>query len=191
MTRRGRLAYADERHFDRDAGGILWRRAPSTPGKGKPDFAGIHPLRQRLAMADLRCQVCGGPADHNDDGILWLLGDDPDNPGSWPQGMETMHPPVCLPCATLSVRSCPHLRRHFVALRVQTGTLAGVFGALYQPGPLGPVLVDAAGIPFGDPQIQWVIASQLVVTLDAFTFTDLEAEVETARSITSDPRHHE
>ncbi|WP_226961832.1 MULTISPECIES: hypothetical protein [Streptomyces] len=120
VTRRGRLAYADERSYDRDIGGVLWRRVPSTPGKGKPDFGAVHPLRQRLAMAGLLCQVCGGPADRNEDGVLWLMGEASGNPGDWPQGLETAHPPVCLPCATLSVRACPHLRQLFVALRVRT-----------------------------------------------------------------------
>ncbi|SFS80136.1 hypothetical protein SAMN05444716_104137 [Streptomyces harbinensis] len=176
VTRRGRLAYADERSYDRDAGGVLWRRVPSTPGKGKPEFGAVHPLRQRIAMAGLVCQVCGGPADRNEDGVLWLMGDASDNPGDWPQGLETAHPPVCLPCATLAVRACPHLRQRFVALRVRTWTLAGVHGALYQPGLNGPILTDATGIPFDHPAIKWIIASQLIATLDRFTFTNIGAE---------------
>ncbi|WP_233580406.1 hypothetical protein [Streptomyces triticirhizae] len=104
------------------------------------------------------------------------MGDASDNPGDWPQGLETAHPPVCLPCATLSVRACPHLRQRFVALRVRAWTLAGVQGALYQPGLNGPVLTGAAGIPFEDPDIGWVIAGQLIASLDRFTFTDIQAE---------------
>ncbi|GAA2260187.1 hypothetical protein GCM10010232_58980 [Streptomyces amakusaensis] len=56
VERRGRVAYADERSYDRDPRGILWRRIPSTPGKGKPDFGAVHALRQRLAMANTLCQ---------------------------------------------------------------------------------------------------------------------------------------
>ena len=48
VARHGRLAYADERLFDRDGDGVLWRRVPSTPGKGKPEFSAVHPLRQRV-----------------------------------------------------------------------------------------------------------------------------------------------
>ncbi|WP_233580407.1 hypothetical protein [Streptomyces triticirhizae] len=68
VARNGRLAYADERSYDRDTGGVLWRRVPSTPGKGNPEFGAVHPLRQRLALAGLLCQVCGSPADRTEDG---------------------------------------------------------------------------------------------------------------------------
>lgn len=133
----------------------------------------MHPLRQRVAMAGLLCQVCGGPADRNENGVLWRIGDAPDAPGSWPQGLETAHPPVCQPCADLSVRACPHLRQRFVALRVRSWTQAGVHGALYRPGCPDPVLTDATGIPFDHPAVQWIIASQLIVRLDRFTFTHI------------------
>ncbi|GAA3881443.1 hypothetical protein [Streptomyces sedi] len=191
VARRGRLAYADERSYDRDTGGVLWRRAPSTPGKGKPKFGAVHPLRQRVALAGLLCQVCGSPADRNEDGVLWLMGEASDNPGDWPQGLETAHPPVCLPCATLSVRACPHLRARFVALRVRAWSLVGVQGALYQPSYNGPVLTGGTSIAFDDPDIDWIIASQLIASLDRFTFTDLEAETQAAGSSTSNHRQRE
>ncbi len=142
VERRGRLAYADERFFDRDTGGVLWRRIPSTPGRGEPEFGAVHALRQRVAMTGLLCQVCGAPADRNEHGVLWLMGEASDAPGSWPQGLETAHPPVCRPCASLAVRACPHLRRRHVALRVQRCTPAGVHGVLYRPTPEGPVPVS-------------------------------------------------
>ncbi|MER6911190.1 hypothetical protein ABT354_05910 [Streptomyces sp. NPDC000594] len=168
VVRRGRLAYADERSYDRDPRGVLWRRIPSMPGKGKPDFGAVHSLRQRLAMANLLCQVCGKPADRDDRGVLWLLGEASDDPSSWPQGLETAHPPVCRPCATLATKACPHLRRRYVTLRVQSWTPAGVHGAFYRPSH-DPVPVDARGIPFDSPAIRWTIAAQLIVTLDRFT----------------------
>ncbi|MFI2210506.1 hypothetical protein [Streptomyces sp. NPDC020141] len=171
VVRGGRLAYADERTYDRDPRGVLWRRIPSTPGKGQPDFGAVHALRQRLAMANSLCQVCGSPADRDERGILWLLGEASDAPGSWPQGLETAHPPVCRPCATLATRACPHLRQRHVALRVQSWTPAGVHGALHRPGPR-PVAVDAAGVPFDSPAIRWVIAGQLIARLDRFTLID-------------------
>ncbi|MDT0308830.1 hypothetical protein RM780_17955 [Streptomyces sp. DSM 44917] len=178
VERRGRLAYADERSYDRDTGGILWRRIPSTPGKGQPRFGAVHALRQRVAMTGLLCQVCGGPADRNEHGVLWLLGEASDAPGSWPQGLETAHPPVCRTCATLAVRACPHLRRRHVALRVHSCTLAGVHGALYHPGRRGPVLTDVTGIPFGHPAIRWIIAGQLFMRLNRFALVDITAEPE-------------
>lgn len=177
VQRHGRLAFADERRMDRDSAGVLWRRIPSTPGRGKPVFGAVHAIRQRTAMAALRCQVCAGPADRNRHGTLWLVGEDAEEPGSWPQGMETMHPPVCLPCAALSLRACPHLRRPHAALRVRRCTPAGVYGALYGPGFPGPVLSRAAGVRYGSAAAGWIVAGQLVMRLDDFTRTEVEAEL--------------
>jgi hypothetical protein len=41
-VRRGRLAYVNERPWDRDSNGILWRRMPSMPGKGKPQYGKVN-----------------------------------------------------------------------------------------------------------------------------------------------------
>ncbi|MFE1959600.1 hypothetical protein [Streptomyces sp. NPDC059479] len=169
------IGYADERPYDRDTDGVLWTRAPSLPGKGRPQFGRVHVLRQRRAMGELLCQICAGPADRNADGVLWLLGEDPDDRRSWPSDLTTTHPPLCLPCASTSVRVCPHLRKRCVALRVTDFGLAGVQGALYGPGYPAPVLVDAAGVAFGDPRIHWVRAGQLIMRLLEFTVIDLEA----------------
>ena len=177
VERYGRLAYTDERSIDRDSAGVLWRRVPSTPGKGKPLFGAVHAIRQRAAMAGLRCQVCGGPADRNEHGILWLIGEDRDAPGSWPQGLETAHPPICRPCVALSLRGCPHLRRKHVALRVRRCTPAGIYGAFYRPGFPYPVLTGANGVPYHTPAAHWIIASQLVMRLDHFTRTDIGTEL--------------
>ncbi|WP_226961831.1 MULTISPECIES: hypothetical protein [Streptomyces] len=69
--------------------------------------------------------------------------------------------------------------------------MAGVHGTLYQPGLDGPVLTDAAGIPFDNLAIKWIIASQLIATLDRFTFTDIEAEADAPRSFTAGHRQRE
>lgn len=176
--RRGRLAYLNERPWDRDSNGILWRRMPNLPGKGKPQYGKVHFLRQRQAMDALLCQVCGRPArkDATPDGLLWLLGEDPDDPGTWPADMVTGHPPVCLSCAWLSVRACPHLRKQYAALRVRRFSLSGVHGVLYRPSHPAPVPHDVGGLDFGDDRVPWVQASQLMMRLDEFRLVDLEAE---------------
>lgn len=127
-------------------------------------------------MRQLLCQVCGRPADRNTDGVLWLLGEASDNPNDWPPGLETTHPPLCVPCALSAVRLCPHLARNYVALRVRDFQLAGVWGALYRPGLPLPTMVDATGVPYEDPRARWVRAHQLVMRLDTFTVVDLVAE---------------
>lgn len=175
------IGYVDERPYDRDTNGVLWTRTPSLPGKGRPEFGKVHPLRQRRAMGELLCQVCARPADRDPSGVLWLLGENPDDPGSWPADLTTTHPPLCVACAHVSVRACPHLREQFVALRVRAFGLAGVRGALYRPGLPYPVAVDAVGITFDDPLIHWVRAGQLIMRLREFTIIDLETEYAATR----------
>jgi hypothetical protein len=171
VRRRGRgIGYARERAFDRERG-VLWTRTASQPGRGKPEFGKVHSLRQRVAMGTLRCQVCGGPADRNRDGVLWLLDADAHE---LRYGEErTAHPPVCVPCAYRSVRGCPHLRPSWVAVRVRSYSLWGVLGVLYSPIRPEPTVVEAAHVRFGDPYLHWVRAHQLIASLRDFTVTDL------------------
>jgi hypothetical protein len=165
------IRYADERRYDRDPYGVLWERTPSQPGGGTPQFGKVHGLRQRLAMAGLRCQICGGPADRNQDGVLWIIDARPSD--LLPEGESTGHPPVCRPCAHQSIRACPHLRTRQVILRVRTFTPSGVLGTLYRPTPTGPRACDAATLRLADALIPWLRGSQLVVDLADYTSIDL------------------
>jgi hypothetical protein len=161
--------------WDRGERGVLWTRVPWKPGRGRPQFGRVHATRQRRAMTRLLCQVCGGPAGRDARGLLWLTGEDPADRGSWPDPLLTAHPPVCAPCAALSVRACPHLRRQHAVLRVRAFDLAAVRGLLYRPGRPGPVPVDAAGVALDDPLISWVKAGQLIVRLREYSITELNA----------------
>jgi hypothetical protein len=152
------IGYADETLGDRDENGVLWQRMPSCPGQGRPQFGKVHPLRQRRAMRRLLCGVCGGPPDRTELGVLWLLRDHRDDWPGWPEGMAATEPPVCLPCARLSVRVCPALRAGHVPVRVGHSTVAGVYGIRYQLGQG----VDDAIVTFDDPAIRWTRATQLV-----------------------------
>jgi hypothetical protein len=175
VVRGGRLAYADEQPYDRDRHGVLWTRTPSFPGRGRPEFGAVHSLRQRRAMRRVLCQVCGGPADRDADGVLWLLGEDAHDPASWPDDLLTSHPPLCVPCATTAVQACPHLSAHFVALRVRTWTEVGVRGALYRPAWPAPAPVDVVAVTYDDPLMNWVRAGQLIVRLEDYAAVDLGA----------------
>lgn len=126
--------------------------------------------------AEVLCRVCGRPADRTGDGLLWLITEDPGDPGSWPGPLTTAHPPVCLPCATWSVRACPYLRTEYVALRVREFAPAGVHGALYRPGAPNPVVEQVGGVEYGDPRIRWVRAGQLIMRLDNFTAANLRRD---------------
>jgi hypothetical protein len=98
------IAYADETAADRDHNGILWWRTASRPGEGQPVFGLVHPDRQRRAMLRLLCQVCAGPADQTNDGVLWLLQDHRGDWPGWPNGMGVTEPPICHSCVRQSRR---------------------------------------------------------------------------------------
>jgi hypothetical protein len=174
VVRRCRIAYADQRPYDRDSQGVLWPRIPSQPGKGRPELGMVHALRQRNAMEQLLCQVCAQPADRNNDGILWLLSEELDNAD---EDIVTPHPPVCLPCAHASISACPHLRREFTAVRVRACEGAGVRGALYEPADPHPVPVDAIAVAFGNPLINWVRAGQLLLRLTKYRCIELPEDI--------------
>ncbi|SER79761.1 hypothetical protein [Actinokineospora terrae] len=114
-------------------------------------------------MQELLCQVCGGPADTSDDGVLWLLKDHRDDWSGWPDGMGVTEPPVCLTCVDVSTSACPALRRGYAVIRAKTYPVAGVLG-VKPSGPGGPDLV-----PFGDPRLPWVLALELVRQLGQCT----------------------
>lgn len=171
---RSGIGYRRERRGDRDAHGVLWSRYVRAPGVGEPKFGGVHPYRQRQAMRRLLCQVCGEPADQNDQGILWLLGR-ADLP--WSGSESTSQPPICLRCAGPASRICPHLRANTVALRVRHAPIAGVLGVLYSPSRHGPVHDGPARLPYTDPSVRMLQAQQLIRNLLECTVVDLEQEL--------------
>ncbi|MDH6133063.1 hypothetical protein P3T37_002457 [Kitasatospora sp. MAA4] len=172
------LAYEDEIPHDRDVDGVLWARMSLNHGGGRPEFGRVHPTRQRRAMRRLLCQVCGGPADRTEDGVLWLLKDDRSDWVGWPEGMAATHPPVCRSCAKGATQSCAHLRAGFVAVRVKDSGSCGVYGTLYRPGPLRPRPVADVIVTSDDPQVRWILAAQMVRVLRGCQFVDLGAAVD-------------
>lgn len=167
------IRLADETFLDRDRDGVLWTRVASRPGHGRPVFGQVHSLRQRRAMRRLLCQVCGGPADQNEDGVLWLLRDYREDWLNWPENMANTYPPVCMTCATLSTRVCPLLRRGYVAVRARRSPVSAVRGIRYQPdGPVLRAVEDT--VPLGDSAIRWTVAVQLVRSLNDCTIVNLE-----------------
>jgi hypothetical protein len=174
IQRGGRIAYADEALGERDRNGVLWQRMPSRPGRGQPQFGKIHTPRQRHAMRKLLCQVCAGPSDVSDLGTLWLVTDYRNDWPDWPERMACSEPPICLPCAQLSIKICPGLRHHgHVALRVRHSEIAGVYGMLYRPGPFVPIPIADQRIPLDDPDIRWTRATQLLRELHDCTIINL------------------
>jgi hypothetical protein len=156
------IGYADEVPTDRDGSGVLWIRNASRPRVGRPVFGDVHPLRQRRAMRRLLCQVCAGPADQSEDGVLWLLLDHREDWPGWPENMAVTEPPVCRPCAQLSVKVCPALRRGAALVRVREFPVVGVQGVVYRGGGVAPVAVRQDLVGFEDPAIRWVRALHLI-----------------------------
>jgi hypothetical protein len=172
----GGIGYVDETLMDRDEWGVLWARTASRIGVGKPLFKDLHPLRQRRAMLRLLCQVCAQPADWNEQGHLWLLPEQPSYEPGWPEDVPVTLPPLCLPCARLSVRMCPALRPNYIAVRAHS-RVCGVSGVRFTAGRVSPQFApdDAKDdiVYFEDPAICWMLATQRARTLHGCTFVDL------------------
>ncbi len=168
------LGYVDETGYDRDSLGALWVRQAILPEarRGPRLLREVHALRQRRATLDMLCQVCGKPTlDGSSDRRLFLLRD-----AGHPilEGERTTSPPVCVPCALISVRACPHLRRGAVAAWVEYAPAWGVAGVLYGPDTLQPVPgEEMVEVPYGDRRIMWVLAARRVLELQDVTPVDL------------------
>lgn len=127
------IAFPDEVPLDRDRWGVLWVRRALRRGQGKPVYGTAHTQRQRDVMRRLRCHVCNGPADRDDRGVLWVIEDRRGDWEDWPEGVPTVHPPLCLRCAPRAVRECHYLARTtWVALRVRNPEIVGVYDTVYQ-----------------------------------------------------------
>ncbi|ONI85995.1 hypothetical protein ALI144C_12180 [Actinosynnema sp. ALI-1.44] len=171
----GGVAYPDETLTDRDSRGNLWARTAYCPGQGKPDYGIVHPMRQRRAMRQLLCQVCGGPADRTEAGVLWLLQDHRQDWVGWPEAMAVTEPPICRACVPLSLKLCPALRKGAVTVRAQGYPLVGFHGQLHTGADLFPRAVGKAITTFESPTARWILATGLVRELRSCLVTALEA----------------
>ena len=171
------IGYDGEVADDRDDRGVLWVRRPDSPGKGRPLFKDVHPGRQRRAMRELLCQVCGGPADQDDDGVLWLLEDARGDWDDWPNRLMTTHPPICRPCVPVARAQCPHLWAGSVTVRVGTYEPCGVWGHRYTASRLGPIVAESGVVPFESPLLGWTVAAQLVLVLSECSIVSLDEDV--------------
>ncbi|MEU7158512.1 hypothetical protein [Streptomyces chrestomyceticus] len=164
------IAFPDEIPGDRDRHGVLWMRREVNPGAGEPQLSLVHSVRQRYAMRRLRCQVCRQPADRNEQGVLWLLEDGRADRLDWPESELTAHPPACAgACVETAIERCRHLRDNWVTVRVNEPVVDGVYGRLYRPGRPLPAPVTKVTRLYEAPDVLWVLASQLVATLNGCT----------------------
>lgn len=153
--------------------GLLWKLWDDIQGSGEPLWKDVHPGRQRRAMRELLCQVCGDPADRDERGVLWLLEDMRDEGQKWPNGYFTVHPPVCRPCAPIAAAQCPHLQKQgVVAVRVATPILDAVYGRRYLRSRLGLVAGEKDVFMTKTWAAKWVVAGQAAATLEDCTILD-------------------
>jgi hypothetical protein len=92
----------------RYAGGRLALHAPSRPGVGRPMFKNPHPVRQRRAITEMRCDICARPLRNRTKHLL--------APGRYVEAEGRMvwayqEPCVCSECLPLARRWCPHVQR--------------------------------------------------------------------------------
>jgi hypothetical protein len=95
------------RHCDYAGEVAIWR--PETPGVGLARFKALHEVRQRRAVKELLCQVCGRRTPSHD---RWLFAKggwqpDPDN-GGWMWCTDDA--PVHRACGNLVRLRCPFIR---------------------------------------------------------------------------------
>ncbi|MEU0689832.1 hypothetical protein [Streptomyces uncialis] len=164
--------------------GVLWARWTTVPGGGPAGAGGVHPGRQVHAMRNLLCRVCACRVGADARGLLFLV---PAVRGPV-EGLLTVDPPVCVPCAGRIAGPDPSA---WTALRVPVPDGYGVVGGIHRPGPAGTV-VPVAGrqavmVPFGDLRAPWTVAAAMIRTLRGATRTSLAREART-RSPRAGPR---
>ncbi|SHN24106.1 hypothetical protein [Streptomyces yunnanensis] len=167
------LTFADENPMDRDQHGVLWVRQGLARGKGKALFPKVHAFRQRRAMFDLLCQVCGGQTiEESFERQLYVMNSAKGTPIK--EGELTTAAPVCQGCAPEAAMSCPRLKDRYVAAYADYNYPWGVAGVLINPHTLEPVSLDPVQVSFGDPQIKWMIANMSVNRLSGIRYADLK-----------------
>ncbi|MGZ3144444.1 hypothetical protein ACVDFE_21120 [Lentzea chajnantorensis] len=168
------VGYANELPGDRDAHGVLWNRVAERHGVGVPEFARVHPARQRQAINNLLCQVCAEPADRTAEGVLWLMRDFRGDSPNWPEDMASVEPPICARCVPVAMQRCPALRRGAVAVRVREFNVMGVRGTLYTQGVFGLKPAGMGHLLYGDPATSWMVAASSFRLLQDCSFVSFE-----------------
>ena len=179
------IAYPVGLPSDRVNGVLVLRCTGKTAGV--PRWDSPHPGRQHHLMLHLRCRVCGGPADRDDGGHLWLLPRPTTRSGrrrtldsSWPEGAVVEHPPVCAPHAPSSPAQCRALDDALL-VRVREAPVWGFAGLRFSSDPALPETGPVRGhFQTGDPDLPWVLATHLLRTLvgcTQLTAQDLRAEL--------------
>jgi hypothetical protein len=179
-----RLAYRDSADTDwwappGDHRPVLWRRT-RTDRSGTPQYALLNAVRQRTALVEHLCQVCGQSAAAAG-GVAWLMhriewehitaAMGGVAPGRWRslhtgkghRALPTANPPTCMSCWRLAAM-CPSIRKYgAVALTVGVVRPIGVTGDVY---PMDQGIPESRRVDFGEPDMDRMMARLLVAELD-------------------------
>ncbi|MFE1907406.1 hypothetical protein ACFW96_27585 [Streptomyces gardneri] len=163
----------------------LWRRLARAQGMGEPIFEALHPVRQRIAMWEQRCQVCGQSVAEEAaamGGALYLGGMDVESGTQDPmaEGERTENPPLHLACAWESVSHCRHLLEGYTAARVARPRQWGAAGILHSPARGTVVPVGRTEVSYGSARLGWMLAERAIVRLTGVRAVDLACEAERA-----------
>jgi hypothetical protein len=161
-----RLAYPDVRPTDRDDNDVLWMRELDNT-EGVPEFAIVSAIRQRAAMLNRLCQVCGEPISGP---IEWTFAQ---HQIERRDGETiTASPPTCKRCAGIAERVCPALARHHERLLVHEYRVWGYYGQVFELLPedsATPFTLKHRKVRLDDKEtLPRLIAKQLYVELVAF-----------------------
>lgn len=103
-------SWSEEASFEvrpcRWAAGRLAVWSPFKPGRGRPHLSRPHPVRQRRAIAEMRCSICGektGKGYHD----RWWFGLGQCDAGGF--GFTTTEAPLHFECAQAAKALCPHV----------------------------------------------------------------------------------
>ncbi|TQJ37810.1 hypothetical protein [Streptomyces sp. SLBN-115] len=168
-----RIGYVDENEMADRRLETLWVRTGLAQGCGRPDFLRNNSHRQKLAMRNDLCQLCGQCVLgwFSKGRTLQLVG------GSTPiyEGETTTAPPVHPLCAVEATQNCPPLRRGYAAALVKRSVLWGVAGIVHDPKTLTPLPHPGSRpgelqhVHIGDKEIRWTLASFTVHSVHGVT----------------------
>lgn len=136
----------------------MWMLTTPDDRSGHPEFGATHSRRQREAMRDVLCQVCG---EHVEGKMFWVVPNEPPHIELW-LIRQVINPPVCGPCLELAREVCPHLKSTPPATIVpHAGSKPiGVTGTLMIDGVIQPY--DALA-KLDDPARLMMLGRQLLV----------------------------
>jgi hypothetical protein len=140
----------------------VWCIAGPTLTEGTPEFGSTHSARQRKAMRELRCQVCGRSPKQGGGKRLWTI---PPEGGEheelWERNL-VINAPTCEDCwrfVTQADGPCPYVARQKVPAFTGPSTPWGLSGTVVLPGEHEvEVLME-----FGDRRMMWLLGRELIM----------------------------